>query len=480
VRARASFRIGLAAIAVTAAGLASLTLATSESLAGSAPPGVANRRGYPKLAILRSGGPPTDPAAVEALHRNFSLADIMIFQGARGKWWPLPTDASGYTLRAYNRKVKILQYLSLDAFPTGTVSVNEIVPPPTDPEAALHTSNFTMDEFYALARATGSTTTYPVLGTLDPKWAGALQKTDYNGRYATWVFANWKSRAFRDYVKSAIITVAAAGFNGMFFDFGALGYLAALNGHWTVMPPSCFRLKSSGTWYWLSLPGQAYEQYGPPPEIDALRATDPAAVDAIQDVEFCATTGAPAEITSLEDAESMIISFYAEMRRASSSMLLVWNGADSERRGQITLLNTHGAHQEGFALRAWTPQQIRSQLDTVELFNAKRKIFIAWNREFGAQGQIYGYVACMMAGGPNTYCEFSDLIPSVAEIQMDPGKPRGHYVTLPAGETDLERIVYKRAWSNTVMYLNPTLSDITVDGITIAAKTGLVLPPPPR
>ena len=178
----------------------------------------------------------------------------------------------------------------------------------------------------------------------------------------------------------------------------------------------------------------------------------------------------------------MIVSFYAEMRRASSRMLLLWNGAHAEqpRRNDIALINTHGAHQESFAYRAWTPQVIRGELDMVEIFNLKRKIFMGWNRETGTQGQIYGYVACMMAGGPNTYCVFTDLIPSIPEIQLDPGKPRGHYVTLPAGETDLDKIVYKRSWSNAVMYLNPTLTDITVDGITILAKTGLVLPPPPR
>jgi len=34
--------------------------------------------------------------------------------------------------------------------------------------------------------------------------------------------------------------------------------------------------------------------------------------------------------------------------------------------------------------------------------------------------------------------------------------------------------------SNAVVYLNPTSSNIDLDGMTIGAKSGLVLPPPPR
>jgi len=323
---------------------------------------------------------------------------------------------------------------------------------------------------------------YQVLGALDPKWAGAIQKTDYNGRYSNWVFANWKSRAFRDYVKSAITTVAAAGFDGMFFDFGALNFLAAENGYWTVMPPTCFRLKSTGWWYWMSLPGQLFEQYGPPPDVDALRAMDPAAVDAIQDVDYCSTTGEPAEITSMDDAKAMIISFYGEMRAASKRILLVWNGAhpESPHQNEIALTNSHGGHTEGYGLRGYTPQDMRKEMDMVENFNTKRKIFIGWIRETSSQGLMYGYVACMIPGGINTYCEFTDMIPAIPEIQLDPGAPRGHYVTLPAGETDLNKIVYKRTFAKAVMYLNPTSSDITVDGLTLGAKTGLVLPPPPK
>jgi hypothetical protein len=118
VRAPVASRIRSASIALTALVLASLCVTPSGSLAGGTPPGVVNRRGYPKLAILRAGGPPADPAVVEALHRNFAMADLMVFQGAHSIWWPLPTDASGFSLRAYNRKMKILQYLSADAFPT--------------------------------------------------------------------------------------------------------------------------------------------------------------------------------------------------------------------------------------------------------------------------------------------------------------------------------------------------------------------------
>ncbi len=481
MRARVFSRIGFAAMAVTAAAFVSPILAPSEAHAGGSPQGVVNRRGYPKLAILRSGGPPTDPVAVEALHRNFAMADLMVFGGAHGKWWPLPTDASGFTVRAYNRRMTILEYLAIDAFPTTPPTGAEIVPPPTDPEAALHTSNFTQEEFYALARATGSTV-YPVLGTLEPQWTGAIQKTDYYGRYAAWVFANWKSPVFRNYVKSAITTVVAAGFNGMFFDFGALNYLAAQNDFWTVMPPTCFRLVSTGVWYWMSLPGQRFEPDGPPPAVDALRAMDPAAVGAIQDVNFCSTTGTPAEITSFADSEAMITSFYAEMRAVSKRGLLIWNGANAgaPRRNEIAVLNAHGAHEEGFGLRGRDPQQIRDGLNMVEFFNSKRKIFIGWNRESTTAGLIYGYTACMMAGGINTYCEFTDLIPAIPEIQLDPGAPRGHYVTLPAGETDVNKIVYKRTFAKAVMYLNPTTSDIPVDGMTLGAKTGLVLPPPPK
>jgi hypothetical protein len=119
-------------------------------------------------------------------------------------------------------------------------------------------------------------------------------------------------------------------------------------------------------------------------------------------------------------------------------------------------------------------------MDVVEVFNTKRKIFIGWNRESGVQGLVYAYVACMIPGGPNTYCEFTDLIPAIPEIQLDPGAPRGHYVTLPVGETDLDKVVYKRTFAKAMMYLNPTSADITVDGMTIGAKTGLVLPPPPK
>jgi hypothetical protein len=43
------------------------------------------------------------------------------------------------------------------------------------------------------------------------------------------VFANWKSRVFRDYVKAAMAEVSAAGFDGMFFELRALTYLAAMN-----------------------------------------------------------------------------------------------------------------------------------------------------------------------------------------------------------------------------------------------------------
>jgi len=481
MRRPVSPRIVIASLALAVAAVTSLILAPPESLAGSGPPGVVNRRGYPRLAILRSGGPPADPASVEALHRNFAMADLIVFGGVHGKWWPLPTDASGFTLRSYNRRMKILEYLALDIFDTAPPTGLEPVPPPTDPEAALHTSNFTRDEFYVLARALGGTT-YPVLAQLDAKWAGAIQKTDYGSRYATWVFANWKSRAFRDYVKAAMAEVGAAGFDGMFFDFGALTYLAAENQDWwIVMPPNCFRLKSSGWWYWMSYPGQRFEQDGPPPDPDAVRAMDPVAIDALSDVDFCSTTGAPAEITSQQDAEMMIADFYAELGR-SSLLLKIWNGANgcTPRRIDIALTNSEGAHQEGFALRAFTPQQIRDEMDRMEFVNARRKIFIAWNRETGTQGLIFGYVACMIPGGINTYCEFSNLVPAIPEIQLDPGTPRGHYVTLPAGETDLEKIVYKRVWSKATMYLNPTSSVITVDGISIGAKSGLILPPPSR
>jgi hypothetical protein len=119
-------------------------------------------------------------------------------------------------------------------------------------------------------------------------------------------------------------------------------------------------------------------------------------------------------------------------------------------------------------------------MNMVEIFNAKRKMFIGWNRESSVQGLIYGYVACMIPGGQNTYCEFTNQIPGIPEIQLDPGAPRGHYVTLPVGETDLNKIVYKRTFAKAVMYLNPTSSGVTVDGITVGAKTALVLPPPAR
>ena len=472
-----------ASLALAAAALAWLVASAPPSLAAGRAQGVVNRRGYPKLAILRTGTAPTDPVAIETLHRNFMQADLIVFQGNRRKWWPLPVDVNGFTLRDYNRRLKILQYLSVDIFPVDPPTGAEIVPPPTDPEAALHTSTFTREEFYNLARALGSTTSYPVLAPLDPKWDGVIQKTLYNGRYATWVFANWKSRVFRDYVKAAMAQVSTAGFNGMFFDFGALNYLSAMNGSWWIgMPPYCFRLKSSGWWYWMSFPGQPFEQYGPPPDLASIRAMDPFALDAIQDLDFCGTTGVPAEITSVADAEAMIIDFYREMRAAAPHQLLVWNGANAgaPRQNEIALTNAHGGHEEGFGLRQWTPLQIRRELDMVEIFNAKKKIFIGWNRESDAAGLIYGYVACMMAGGPSTYCEFTDRIPAIAEIQRDPGKPRGHYMTLPAGETDLEKIVYKRSFANAVMYLNPTSSSIDADGMTIGAKSGLVLPPPPR
>ena len=461
-----------------------LLAAVPESLAAKGrPQGVVNRRGYPKLAVLRSGGAPTDPVALEALHRNWALADIIVFQGNRGKWWTLPNDASGFNLRAYNRRVKILNYLAIDAFPTADFTGNELAPPPSDPEAALHTRTFTREEFYALARALGGSR-FPVLSELDPRWAGTIQKTDYGSTYSKWVFANWNSRVFREYVKSALVAVAGAGFNGMFFDFGAINYFAVQsvdNPMWTVMPPNCMRLSSTSLWYWLSLPGQVMDHYGPPPEVGALASLDPDALSAITDLEYCGTTGLPAEINSMAEAEAMILSFYAELR-ANSRLMLIWNGANggAPRRNDIALVNSHGGHEEGFGMLAWTPEQILEELTMVKSFESKRKVFIGWIRESSTAGRIYSYVACMMAGGRNTYCEFSEQIPSIPEITLDPGSPRGGYVTLPAGETDLQRIAYKRTFQKAIMYLNPTYSDITADGITIPAKTGLVLPPPPR
>ena len=129
--------------------------------------------------------------------------------------------------------------------------------------------------------------------------------------------------------------------------------------------------------------------------------------------------------------------------------------------------------------KSWLAAIDRGGVSTAVLYPTNG-LSIGWIREPSTAGRIYSYVACMMAGGRNTYCEFSEQIPGIPEITLDPGSPRGGYVTLPAGETDLQRIAYKRTFQKAIMYLNPTYSDITADGITIPAKTGLVLPPPPR
>jgi hypothetical protein len=68
----------------------------------------------------------------------------------------------------------------------------------------------------------------------------------------------------------------------------------------------------------------------------------------------------------------------------------------------------------------------------------------------------------MIAGGPDTFCEFSDQVPDVPLIRADPGKPQSRYVTLPEGVAELDRIVYKRVFGKAIMYLNPTASAVTV------------------
>ncbi len=459
--------------------LAAFLLLSGDAIAGKSHPSKLSppRRGYPRLAVVESGFPPSDGAVVEAVYRNLGLADLIVFPGNRAKWWALPRDAKGFTLRDYNPRMKILQYLTVNIFSTSGPSENEITPPPTDPDAALAASTFSREEYFGIARGIGSLS-FPLLAENHPQWDGAIYDTAYGDLYADQVYANWNSPAYRAYVKRAMAEVAAAGFDGMFFDFGAAGWLSFQNGHPTVLPPDCFRMKETGSWYWMSLPGERFEDLGPPPSLDSLRALDPAALAEIADIDFCAATSAPADIHSLEDAEAMILDFYADLR-ASSPLLLIWNGAQEgmSRRTDVVLTHTDGGHKEGFALRDWTPSEMRQELDLAESFSAKAKIFVAWNRAeaLDSEGLLYGYAACMIAGGPLTFCEFLDEIPEVAAIRADPGKPKGHYVTLPAGETDLDRIVYRRVWSRATMYLNPTSSTITVDKRTLAPKSALIL-----
>jgi hypothetical protein len=108
----------------------------------------------------------------------------------------------------------------------------------------------------------------------------------------------------------------------------------------------------------------------------------------------------------------------------------------------VALAHTNGGHREGFGIRTLSPAQIRAQLDLVETFNARGKVFVGMIRAPASDtaALIYGYVACMIAGGPDTYCEFSDQVPDVPLIQADPGKPQTRYVTLPEGVADLNRI----------------------------------------
>ncbi len=462
------------------AGLAAvILLVTADAIAGtSRPSGLSSRRGYPRLAVLRTGFPPSDPAALEALHRNLGLSDLVVFPGNRGKWWALPPDAKGFTLRDYNRRMKILQYLSLDAFSTAPANGNEITPPPSDPDAALHARTFSRSQFQALARALGSPS-FPWFDTVHPKWDNAIFKNGHRGRYAELACANWNSPVYRAYVKRAMAEVAAAGFDGMFFDFGAVGYLSYQNGHPTVMPPDCFRLSATGVWYWMSYPGERFEASGPPPSLESLHALDPTELDAIDSIEYCRTTSIPVEISSTEDAEAMILDFYADLR-ATSDLWIIWNGVHEEsiQRNDVTLVYTHGGHQEGFGIRTLSPAQIRAQMDMVESFNARGKIFVGMIQApaYDTAALLYGYAACMIAGGPNTFCEFSDQVPEDPLIQADPGKPQGRYVTLPEGVIDPERIVYKRVFAKVVVYLNATASPITVDALTIPARSALIEP----
>src|SRR4029077_19681446 len=127
-------------------------------------------------------------------------------------------------------------------------------------------------------------------------------------------------------------------------------------------------------------------------------------VGAIQDVDFCATTSIPAELGSTAEVDPMIIDFYGELRR-SSGLTLIWNGANesSSHRNDVVLTNTDGGHKEGFALMEYSPAGVRAELDMVESFNAKGKVFIGWDRGADDSSMMYSYVACMMAGGPLTY-----------------------------------------------------------------------------
>jgi hypothetical protein len=357
--------------------------------------------------------------------------------------------------------------------PTGS----EITPPPTDPEAALHAALWGRTQFWLLARAVGSSK-FPVLAPLGPQWEGAIQSTATDGAASESVYANWSSPIFRGYVKRAMVEVSAAGFDGMFFDFGTMGHVTWVSGRYAGMPPDCFRMNNTGWWYWMSDPGEYYQSYGPPPSIQSLMALDPSALAEIKDIDRCVTTDPPVELTSEADTEAMILDFYGYLK-ASSPLLMVFNGANEQslRRNDVVLTHTDGGHKEGFALSGLTPAQIRQNLDLVESFEAKGRIFIGWIKAppGNTQGLVFGYVACMMAGGPQTYCEFTDEIPAVSSIQFDPGTPRGRYVTLPAGETDLNKIVYRRRWRRASMYLNPTTSAITVEGVAVPAGSGLVV-----
>jgi hypothetical protein len=184
--------------------------------------------------VLLSGFPPSDPAALEAAHRNLSLADLVVLPGNRGKWWTLPRDAKGFTLRDYNRRMKLLQYLSVDAFSTAAPNGNEITPPPSDPDAALRAAP---SREASSSRSRGrSGARLPWHDTVHPKWDGAIQ-VGYGGRYAHLAFANWNSPVYRGYVKQAMAEVAAAGFEGCSSTSGRWAISPTRTAIRTVMPP---------------------------------------------------------------------------------------------------------------------------------------------------------------------------------------------------------------------------------------------------